>query len=186
MQATGVGGISQIDRMKFQKGLLNDIAPKAAEVEKDERPVAGELPHSEPAVPVVEKDRLFETVKEEIGSERRYLKVLGIVVAVVMVIGFAIFYLSAPGVGDRVRAPGGLEDAVRDHFLTKEKRTATDMTFYQCGDYYWTRVGVETRPDIANPIYKIATYTARAASNGGQWSITATPIDSPEMDVPCK
>lgn len=174
--------------MKFQKGLLSDLEPTAAERDASHPPAAAEVPvdHSVPVL--VEKDRLFETVKEETGSERRYIKVLGIIAVAVLLIAFAISYLTAPGIGDQVRAPKGLEEAVRDHFLTKEKRTATDITFYLCGDYYWARVDVEVRPDIkTNPIYQVPRYTARAATlDDASWSIIAAPLTSPDADVPCK
>jgi len=134
-----------------------------------------------------DKNRLFQTHKEVSGSSRKYLIVLGILAVIVVVGGILISYLTLPRFGDPIRAPKGLEDAVRAHFLEKEKRTSTDITFYYCDIYYWARVGVEKRPDIkTNPIYLIATYKARATAVGeNAWSITATPITSPEMDVPC-
>ena len=155
--------------MKFSNGIFD-------QTEDDSQPTVGD----------VEKNRLFQTVKEETPSERKYLKLFGVVVAVVVAIGLATFYLTLPGVGDKVRAPNGLEDAVRDHFLMKQKRTATDITFYQCGDFYWARVGVETRSDIPNPLYHVESYSAHAVLRGDAWDISAAPITSPEMDAPCK
>lgn len=160
--------------MKISKGILSDEDDKPVE-HADVVPLGGE----------VEKNRLFQTLKEEEPSERNYLKLLGIVAIIVLVAGIAISYLMMPGVGDEIRAPKGLEPAVRDHFLTKEKRTATDITFYQCEGFFWARVGVETRSDIPNPIFKIATYSARATANGDAWNITAQPVTSPETDKPC-
>ena len=165
--------------MKFQKGILNDDKPVAP------------APQPEPAKPaapvVVEKDRLFQTVKEETGSERSYLKVFGIIVVLVLVGGGIAFYLTLPGVGDQVRGSTAMEMAVREHFLTKEKRTATDITFYQCDKYFWARVGVEVRTDIkTNPVYALDKYTARIEPSGGNFNITATPVTSPEIDIPCR
>ena len=156
--------------MKISKGLFD-------QTEDDSQPAVGD----------VEKNRLFQTVKDETPSERKYLKLFGIVVAVIVAIGLVISYLTLPDIGDKVRAPHGLEDAVRDHFLMKQKRTATDITFYLCGEFYWARVSVETRPDIkTNPIYMIDTYKANATIAGeNTWSITAAPITNPAMDVPC-
>ncbi|MEQ1923858.1 MAG: hypothetical protein ABL952_15240 [Pyrinomonadaceae bacterium] len=166
--------------MKFQKGILNDDKPVA--------PAPEPQPASQPAAPViVEKDRLFQTVKEETGSERNYLKLLGIVVVLVLIAGGVVFYLTLPKVGDQVRGSAQMEMAVRDHFLTKEKRTATDITFYQCDKYFWARVGVEVRTDIkTNPVYALDKYTARIEPSGDAFNITATPVTSPETDVPCQ
>jgi hypothetical protein len=166
--------------MKIAKGILSDDddASPQTEVAKAalDAPIGGE----------VEKNRLFQTLNEEAPSKRNYLKMLGIVSVAVIVGGIVVSYLMMPGVGDEIRAPRGLDAAVRDHFLTKEKRTATDITFYQCEGFYGARVGVETRSDIPNPLYRIATYSARTTANGDAWNITAQPVTSPEMDAPCK
>ncbi|MEO6050222.1 MAG: hypothetical protein ABIP78_02685 [Pyrinomonadaceae bacterium] len=135
-----------------------------------------------------DKNRLFQTHQKSSGSSRNYLKLLGILAVVVVVAGVLISYFTLPRFGDAVRAPKGLEVAVRDHFLVNEKRTSTDITFYNCDTYYWARVGVEKRPDIkTNPIYLVESYKANAtARDDGTWTITAKPITSPETDAPCK
>jgi hypothetical protein len=166
--------------MKILKGILSDEDERTRQTEQ----------MSEPSVVAplggeVEKNRLFQTLKEEAPSERNYLKLLGIVAIIVLVAGVAISYLMMPGVGDEIRAPKGLEPAVRDHFLTKEKRTATDITFYQCDGFYGARVGVETRNDIPNPIYRIGTYNARVSKNDDGWNITAQPTAFPDAVKPC-
>ena len=165
--------------MKFQKGILEDTKPATPAQPQNT---------SEPLAPVVvEKDRLFQTVKEETGSERSYIKLLGIVVGLVIFIGGIVFYMTLPGVGDQVRGSTQMEMALREHFLTKEKRTTTDITFYQCDKYFWARVGVEVRTDIkTNPIYALDKYTARIEPSGNTFNITATPVTSPEIDTPCK
>lgn len=165
--------------MKIAKGIFG---------EADDKPTRPEAAQPSTDVPIggdVEKNRLFQTLKEEAPSERNYLKLLGIVAVIVLVAGVGISYLMMPGVGDEVRVSREVEMAVRDHFLIKEKRTATDITFYQCDGFYGARVRVETRTDIPNPIYKIAAYTARTTANGTDWNVTAQPITSPEMDKPC-
>jgi hypothetical protein len=129
---------------------------------------------------------LFDTLHQEKGSERNYLKLFGIVVFGVIVVGIAFFYLTLPGVGDAIRAPSGLELAVRDHFLTVQKRTATDITFYQCDGFYGARVNVETRSDLTNPLFMIDTYSARAVHQGDQWQITAAPVTPPARYNPCQ
>jgi len=179
------------DAMKFQKGLLADTGtdqpkpapPPAARIQP---PAPVRQRATSPSTFVPESDHLFETVREETGSERNYLKLLAIVVIGVVVIGAAAFYFTLPGVGDTVRAPAGLELAVRDHFLTTQKRTATDIIFYKCDGYFGARVGVETRNDLPNPLFRIDTYSARAIDRGGQWEITAAPIAPPEQFTPCK
>ncbi|HQZ97003.1 MAG TPA: hypothetical protein PLP21_11850 [Pyrinomonadaceae bacterium] len=179
--------------MKFQKGLLSDN--ENGSKSEISRPVVP----SEPAAPqntigkppadqsiVVEKDRLFETVKETSNSGRRYVIAIGIFSILVTIAAIGGGYLMRPGVGDRITSPRGLEAALREHFLTKEKRDSTDIAFYQCESFYWARVGVETRNDLPNPVFRIGTYAARATPNGESWDITAVPITGPEMDVPCK
>jgi hypothetical protein len=171
--------------MKIAKGVLSD-----AERKEDDKPSPQPPP---PAVPstqepaVVEKDRLFETIEKETGSERNYLKLLLIVAVLVLVGGGVIFYFTLPSVGDQVLAPKGLEQATRDNLLDKQKRVATDITFYYCGDFFWGRAGVETRNDLPNPVFRIATYTVRAVKQPDDtWQIDAKPVSSPGDDVPCR
>src|SRR5438067_2074395 len=95
-----------------------------------------------------DKNRLFETQQRTTRSGRGYLKLLLIVAIVVIAAGGLIFYFALPGVGDAVKAPEGLEDATRNHFLEKEKRTMTDGSVFYCGSFYWIKVDVEKRPDI--------------------------------------
>jgi hypothetical protein len=175
--------------MKFQKGLLRDLAGEPMPAEpKPAIKTPDPLPASDtsPAASISDKDHLFETVREETGSEQNYLKLLSLVVLGVLIAGSAVFYLTLPGIGDAVRAPAGLELAVRDHFLLKEKRTATDIIFYQCDGYYGAKVGVETRSDIPNPLFRIDTYSARAVERGGQWEISAAPVTPPNQFSVCK
>lgn len=165
--------------MKFQKGLLS-------EQEKRQR-AAGEPPQQEAAERgPVDGSHLFETLEEEKSGGRKYFKLFSVVVVFVIIAGIAIGYFTLPGVGDVVRAPAALELTVRDHFLIKEKRTATDIVFYQCEGFYSARVGVETRSDIPNPLFRIDTYAARIASRGEQWEITAVPIAAGEQFASCK
>lgn len=183
--------------MKFQKGLLSDalppeqpatpaaVEPPAVVVWEEEAPPIKAQPTTAPPI-VVEKERLFETLEKETSNARKYLAVFAVIVIVVIAGGIAIAYLTLPGIGDKVRVPAGVEIAVRDHFLTKEKRTATDIVFYQCEGFYSARVGVETRTDIPNPLFQIATYTARVAARGDQWEITAAPVAPPAEFSACK
>src|SRR6476660_1663616 len=154
--------------MKFQKGILSDPEPKkpSISVPPPEPVRTPPPPNPEPFVlRDVEKNRLFETQEEFKGSSRNYLKLFGVVIGVLLAGAAVIFYFTFPSPGDRIRTPAGLEDTVREHFLSKEKRTATDVVTYKCDGYYWLRVGVETRKDMPNPIYKVGTYSAKAVED---------------------
>jgi hypothetical protein len=171
--------------MKFQKGILSD-----AEKEQIKAAIADAPAPAPEAKPIVlgdvEKNRLFQTQEEFTGSSNHYLKVLAVVGVIVLIAGGIIFYLMQPGVGDQVKGSRELEDAVRDNFLTVQKRSATDITFYKCDGYTWARVGVETRTDIPNPVYRIDKYAAKATPTGDNaWNITAQPVTSSGMDIPC-
>lgn len=162
--------------------------PETVGVDEANRPVEAQAEVAEsPRTDSPFKDRLFQTHEAVSSNSRKYLKILGVAVVIVVAAGILISYLTLPRFGDAVRAPRGLEEAVRNHFTDKEKRTATDIVFYYCDSYYWARVSVEKRPDIkTNPIYQIDSYKARAVAGGeNTWSITAAPITTPEMDTPC-
>lgn len=173
--------------MKFQKGLLGDLTEEEKAAARLAAKTALPAPQAPPRPQVVENDRLFETHQRTTRSWQQYVKLLGIVSVLVVIGGGVIFYMTLPSVGDKVRAPAGMEDAVRAHFLDKEKRPANDIGFYYCGGSYWARVEVEKRPDIkTDPVYQIGTYAARVTGSQEQgWSITAAPITSREADVPC-
>ncbi|MFL6373210.1 MAG: hypothetical protein ACJ73D_00955 [Pyrinomonadaceae bacterium] len=165
--------------MKIQKGVLADPPEAKPEPPKPERRPA-------PTAAVVEKDRLFETLDKGRSGNRNYAKLFLIAVVIVLIAGGVIFYMTLPGVGDKVRAPKGLQQAVRDHLLDKQKRVATDITFYYCGgDSYWAESGVEKRSDIPNPVYKLDTYTVNAKGKDPSWEITSKPVKSPEENKPC-
>ena len=165
--------------MKIQKGAL--ITP-----EEEPQPQEQSVPASRAAGPEVEKNRLFETLDKEQTSNRSYAKLLIVAAVIVLIAGGVIFYVTLPGAGDQVRAPKGLEQAVRNHLLDNQKRVATDIVFYYCGgDSYWGRAGVEIRKDIPNPIYKLDTYAVSAKGKDPNWEITSKPITSQNDDKPC-
>ena len=110
----------------------------------------------------------------------------GAVVIGVIAAGLLVFYFTLPGKGDVVRVSAQFELALRDHFLTTQKRTATDIVFYQCDGFYDARVGVETRTDLPNPLFQIGTYSSRMVPREGGWDITATPLSNPSEYVPCQ
>lgn len=170
--------------VKIQKGALIPLEEKEAPGATPETTNVEAPPVAAPVV--VEKDRLFETLDKEETSNRNYAKLFIIAVVIVLIAGGIVFYLMLPGVGDQVRAPKGLEQAVRDQLLEKQKRVATDITFYSCGgDSYWAHAGVETRADIPNPIYKLDKYAVNAKGQDPSWEITSKPINSPSDDQPC-
>ena len=169
--------------MKIQKGILAEPPAKKPEPTPEVAP-ARSTPASEPAV--VEKDRLFETLDKEASSNRSYAKLLLVAAVVVLIAGAVVFYMMLPGVGDKVRAPRGLEQAVRDSLLEKQKRVATDITFYYCGgNAYWAHAGVETRKDLPNPMYKLDSYAVNAKGEDPNWDITSKPIQAAADDTPC-
>ena len=178
--------------MKFQKGILSDEEEKQSVGVKigsdvDLKPLATTGPTRSVTPPAMAKDRLFETQEKVTSSSRHYLVVLAVVAVVVLGAGIGLYLFLQPGIGDQIATPKQAEAAVRDHFLTKEKRTATDMTFYKCDGYLWARVGVETRNDIPNPLMKIGTYRAKVGEQAGSWQVSeAGPIDSPDKDTPCR
>ncbi|HEV7698732.1 MAG TPA: hypothetical protein VGO43_00740 [Pyrinomonadaceae bacterium] len=174
--------------MKIAKGVLTDAERQDHELKKTS-PAASAAPSPQlrPEPVVVEKNRLFETVEKETGSERNYLKVLLVVAALVVIGGGLIFYFTLPSVGDKVLAPKGLEQATREYLLDKQKRVSTDIAFYYCGDSYWGRSGVETRNDLPNPVFRIATYAVRAVRQSDDtWQIDAKPVSVPDDDIPCR
>src|SRR5258708_145906 len=134
-----------------------------------------------------DKIRLFETQQRNVRSWYHYFKLLLIVSLFVIVVGGAIFYFTLPGVGDEVKAPSGLEDAVRLHFLDSEKRTMTGASVFYCDQFYWLRVDVEKRPDIVGkPNNTVSKYITKATQQpDGSWQVTATPLTGDDTGTPC-
>lgn len=131
-----------------------------------------------------DKSRLFDTLKGEGRSLRDYLKVLVPVVIAVLVLGAVVVYFTKPGVGDEVRPPVFLDDAVRNHFQEKEKREVMEATYFLCDGFYWARVKLEKRSDItARQMDEGHRYAAAVAGPSDTWQITSTP--SKQTDPPC-
>lgn len=171
--------------MKIQKGVLSDSRESRP---KQSIPAqsASEAGRTSASSSGVEKDRLFETLEKEQTSNRSYAKILAVAILLVVIAGVVIFYLTLPKPGDTVRAPKGLEQAVRDHLQEKQRRDATDITFYYCGpNSYWARAGVEIRKDIPNPVYKIGTYAVTARGTEEKWDLASRPISTQDDDRPC-
>jgi hypothetical protein len=173
--------------MKFQKGLLLSDEEKAALRSASAAKTVEAKPLTQPVLGEIEKNRLFETQQEFADSSGHYLKVFGAIAVGLLIAGLVIAYAMQPGVGDQVRAREGMEEAVREHLLTVQKRTATDIVFYKCDGFYWARAGVEIRKDLPNPVFRIDKYSARLTQAGETlWNVTAQPIAGAELDTPCK
>lgn len=167
---------------KVEKVKLHGKPPAS-----EPKPESPDKPEPHPEATPLKGDRLFQTHDRVERTSRNYLKALGVVLVLVAVGVGVFFYVTLPTTGDRVRAPRGLEDAVRANFVDVQKRDATDIEFYFCDTFYWARVNVEKRPDIkTSPIYLIDKYKARATQTDDTWSVTAEPIMSPDMDIPCR
>src|SRR5215470_16507256 len=94
----------------------------------------------------VEKNRLFETLDKENAGGKSYWKFLVPIVLVVIIgIAVGVYYGGRTAVGDKVRPDNDVYDAVYDNFLTDQKRTPTDLSFYYCGDYYSVDATVEKK-----------------------------------------
>ncbi|HEX3102705.1 MAG TPA: hypothetical protein VHQ01_12965 [Pyrinomonadaceae bacterium] len=183
--------------MKFSKGLLDELIEESkAPNAKVEQPVApAPAPFAAPSQPLenqrpvtLGKEHLFETQQKTVESSRNYLKFFGVAVVFIAIAVAAVIYLTLPGIGDHIRVSREMEDAVRNHFLEKEKRTAGDITFYKCDKYTWAHTDVEARTDIpGNPLAKVKSYATRIVDRSdGAYDITTTPITSPDLDTPCR
>lgn len=135
-----------------------------------------------------DKIRLFETQKRSERSVKDYAKVLLPIAVVAAVLVGGILYLIQPGIGDAVKAPKELEDAVYDYMLTREKRTTAEITFYKCDGYYWVKVLAEPRsypPSLLLDAVNQYRLIARQNEDGSR-PITTLPLPSKEEDIPCR
>jgi hypothetical protein len=134
------------------------------------------------------KIRLFETQQKNSKSIHDYVKHF-LPFAVIVIVGLGVlYYFMQPGIGDEVRASNEMYDSVYDHMLTKEKRTATEMTFYKCDGYYWVKVLAEPRsypPSLRLDPVNQYRLTARQQVDG-KYQIVTLPLPSQNDDVPCK
>jgi hypothetical protein len=135
-----------------------------------------------------DKNRLFETHQKSGKSIRNYEKFFIPIVVLVIAAIAAVVYFSLPGVGDQVRPAQDLYDAVYDHMLTSEKRTATDMTFYYCDSFYTAKVTVEPKSTAPTKPEDVATQFKIVARKGddGTWQISDTAVRPKEEITPCQ
>ncbi len=133
-----------------------------------------------------DKSRLFDTLGGSKRSLGNYLKAILPVALAVSLIGVIVIYFSLPDIGDEVSGPAGLKDAIHAYFLNTENRPVTDASYFYCKEFYWVRVGLETRPDIParrNDTGKRRVIAVENAS--GSWEISSIPVVANEADVPC-
>lgn len=133
------------------------------------------------------KIRLFETQARESRGVRDHLKrFLPVIVVAIIVVG-GVIYLMQPGIGDAVAVPTQIKDAVYDYMLTKEKRTATEMTFYKCDGYYWVKILAQPRaypPSVLDDPVNQYRLEVRS-SNGTTADIRTLPSPANASNKPC-
>lgn len=132
-----------------------------------------------------DKIRLFETQKRSTRSVKDYAKKLLPVVLLVIVGIAAVLYLIQPGVGDRVKPPLDLEYKVYDHMLLKEKRSVSEIAFYNCDGYYWVKVLAVPRSYPPSNLLDAVNQYRLSALQTGDTSYEITTLPLPENDVPC-
>jgi len=146
-------------------------------------------PEDEPRDIEFDKDdkvRLFETQQRETEGGRGYLKKFLPVAIVAIIIIAGIIWLMQPGIGDAVKPPKEIEDAVNDYMLSKEHRSIREITFYKCDGYYWVKILSEPRSSVASldapeNQFRLSVKTA----DGKATDITTLPLPPKEQDKSC-
>jgi hypothetical protein len=82
------------------------------------------------------KDELFATHEAAPSNRAKYIKTFALAAIMGAGIVALVMYLSGAKIGDPVRAPAGLEDAIHDYFLKNEKLETHEVTVYKCKDAY--------------------------------------------------
>ena len=133
------------------------------------------------------KIRLFETQKRESDEARGYFKKFLPVAVVAIIIIAGVIYFMQPGIGDAVKPPKQTEDAVYEYMISKEHRSVREITFYNCGDYYWVRILAEPRTAVASADDPSNQYRLRVNREGDNVSsIQTLPLPPKEQDQPCR
>jgi len=135
----------------------------------------------------VEKNRLFETLDKEDEGGKNYWKFLVPIVAVVIAGIALVVYFGSRRVGDSVRPDDDLYYAVYDNFLTQQKRTPTDLSFYYCGDYYSVDATMEKK-DVAptKPEDTLTKFKATARKTNGAWQVRVAGIAPKDKFTACE
>lgn len=133
-----------------------------------------------------DKVRLFETQQRETEGGRGYLKKFLPVALVAVIIIAGIIWLMQPGIGDAVKPPKEVEEAVDEYMLTKEHRSIREITFYKCDGFYWVKILSEPRSSVASVDDPENQFRLSVkASDGKATEITTLPLQSKEQDKPC-
>lgn len=141
---------------------------------------------NDPKTDSVDKNRLFDTLNDEDRSAHDYLKVLIPVVVGILVIGGIAVYFTMPGMGDEVRPPQAVDEAVRAYYLENEKRAVSEVTYFYCTDSYAARVLLETRTDVTARQFDHGNRLAMAVENPQlEWQVTSRTIAPSEALEPC-
>jgi hypothetical protein len=133
------------------------------------------------------KVRLFETQQRSSASVHSYvIKFLPVALIAILIIAGVIWFMQ-PGIGDAVRPPKDVADAVDEYMLSKEHRSIREITFYKCSDYYWVRILAEPRSALGSVDDPSNQYRLRVERNGdAAASIQTLPLPDKQNDVPCK
>jgi len=134
-----------------------------------------------------EKVRLFETQKRRDTSGKNYAKLLIPIALLVLAAIAAAVWLTRPNIGDEVKPPGTLRQQVYSYMLDKEKRTATEMTFYKCDGFLWVKAVAEPRSyPPSNLLDDVNQFRLSARQNGEDiWQIETLALPAKPDDVPC-
>jgi hypothetical protein len=133
------------------------------------------------------KIRLFETQKRETESGYGYLKKFLPVAVVAVIIIAGIIWLMQPGIGDAVKPPQDVENAVYDYMDKTEHRSVREITFYKCNGYYWVKILAEPRSSTMSVDDPVNQFRLSVKTSGDRATeITTLPLPEQANDVPCK
>jgi hypothetical protein len=135
-----------------------------------------------------DKVRLFETERNRSGSVNSYArKFLPVTLIVIAAIAAAVYFLM-PGTGDEIQGSHEMRRSVYDYMLTKEKRTANEITFYKCEGYYWAKVLAEPKPYPPSLVLDdVNQYRLKVVQTGKEtYRLETLPLPAKGDDIPCK
>jgi hypothetical protein len=135
------------------------------------------------------KIRLFETQQRESAGGWDYLKkFLPVAAVAILLVAGAIWYMQ-PGVGSAVKPSRQVEDAVYDYMLKNEHRSVREITFYNCGDWYWIRILAEPTGAVQVADHPANQYRLRVDRNPADDTVSGIrtlPLTArKEDDKPC-
>ena len=135
-----------------------------------------------------DKVRLFETERNRGSSVSGYArKFLPVALIVIVAIAAAVYFLM-PGTGDEIQGSHEMRRAVVDHLKSKEKRDATEITFYKCDGYFWAKVLAEPKPyPESNLLDDVNQFRIKVTQTGKDTYRSETlPLPAKADDIPCK